>query len=162
MNEEKLFARVDGIESALSDNVHESDEEQYLVFRSSNILYAINTAFVNEILTSVAITRVPMVPEYISGIINLRGGIVPIVDFRLLLGRFPEEEEGCVINLSIEGTDIGILVDGVDQMVDISKSAILPVPSQNETRLVNGMCTLPGGSSTVMIMDAPALIHVHE
>lgn len=161
MNEEKLFARADDLQSALSDNVHESDEEQYLVFRSSGILYAINTEFVNEILTSVAITRVPIVPEYISGIINLRGGIVPIVDFRLLLGRFPEEE-GCVINLSIEGTDIGILVDGVDQMVDISKAAILPVPSQNETRLVNGMCTLPGGAETVMVMDAPALVHVHE
>ena len=162
MNEEKLFARMDDMSNALSDNVHESDEEQYLVFRSSDILYAINTAFVNEILTSVAITRVPMTPEYISGIINLRGGIVPIVDFRLLLGRFPEEEDGCVINLSIEGTDIGILVDGVDQMVDISRTAILPVPSQNEHRLVSGMCTIPGGASTVMVLDGDALIHVHE
>ena len=162
MSDEVLFQRMDDVESALSDNVHESDEEKYLIFRSCNILYAINTEFVNEILTNVAITGVPMVPGYISGVINLRGGIVPIVDFRLLLGRYPEEGDTCIIILTIEGIALGILVDGVDQMTDISRSAILPVPSQNDSRQVNGMCTLPGGTATIMIIDAPALVHDHE
>ena len=159
MNEEKLFARDDEIESALSDNVHESDEDSYLVFRSGSILYAMSTDYVMEIFTYVDITKVPMMPEFVSGVINLRGQIVPIVDFRLLLGRFPEEEP-CAIILDIDGTQIGILVDTVDQMVDISRSAILPVPSQNEHRMVSGMCTVPGISSTVMIVDAAALTHM--
>lgn len=162
MSEENLlFAKTDDAERALSDNIHEMDEEKYLIFRSSGILYALSTDYVNEIFTSVDITKVPMVPEYIAGVINLRGAVVPIIDFRLLLGRFPDEES-CAIILSIEETTLGILVDGVDQMVDISKSAILPVPSQNEHRLVNGMCTMPGGRSTVMMLDARALVHVHE
>ena len=160
-DENLLFARTEDMENALSDNVQENDEEQYLIFRSSNILYALNTEFVEEILSNVTITTVPMVPEYICGIINLRGQIMPIIDFRLLLGRYPEEES-CAIILSIEGTELGILVDSVDQMVDISKSAILPVPSQNEHRMVNGMCTIGGGVGTVMIMDAGALIHMEE
>ena len=46
-----------------------------------------STDYVMEIFTSVNITRVPMVPNYVAGVINLRGQIVPIVDFRLLLGR---------------------------------------------------------------------------
>ena len=155
MNEE-LFARTDDIESALSDNIAETDEEKFLIFRSSGVLYAMSTDFVMEIFTSVDITTVPLMPEYIAGVINLRGQIVPIVDFRLLLGRFPEEEP-CAIILDIDGTNIGILVDTVDQMVDISRSFILPVPAQNEHRMVNGMCTVPGISNTVMIVDATAL-----
>lgn len=161
MNEEVLFTRTEDVESALSDNVHESDEEKFLIFRSSGILYAMSTDYVMEIFTSVDITTVPLMPEYISGVINLRGQIVPIVDFRLLLGRWPEEEP-CAIILDIGGTSIGILVDTVDQMVDISRSAILPVPAQNEHRMVNGMCTVPGIAHTVMIVDATALIHMNE
>ena len=156
MNEE-LFAR-DDMDSALSDKVHEIDDESFLIFRSSGVLYAMSTDYVMEIFTSVDITKVPMMPEYISGVINLRGQIVPIVDFRLLLGRYPEENP-CAIILDIHGTSIGILVDTVDQMVDISHSAILPVPAQNEHRMVNGMCTVPGIPNTVMIVDATALIH---
>ena len=143
MNEE-LFAR-DDMDSALSDKVHEIDDESFLIFRSSGVLYAMSTDYVMEIFTSVDITKVPMMPEYISGVINLRGQIVPIVDFRLLLGRYPEENP-CAIILDI-------------QMVDISRSGILPVPAQNEHRMVNGMCTVPGIPNTVMIVDATALIH---
>ena len=162
MSEENgLFAKTDEAKSALSDKVQESDEEKYLIFRSSNILYALSTTYVVEILNNVSITRIPMVPDYIAGVINLRGAIVPIVDFRLLLGRIPEEES-CVIILNIKETSVGIVVDSVDQMVDISRSAILPVPSQNEHRLVSGMCTVPGGVSTIMILDGEALGHVHE
>ena len=162
MSEENgLLTRTDDMESALSDKFHEADEEKFLIFRSSNILYAMSTEYVNEIFTSVDITKVPMVPDYIAGVINLRGAVVPIIDFRLLLGRIPEEES-CAIILTIEETSIGILVDSVDQMVDISRSAILPVPSQNEHKLVTGMCTVPGGVSTVMVLDGAALIHVHE
>lgn len=158
---EELFQRDADIESALSDKVHEQDEEKYLIFRSSGILYAMSTDYVSEIFTSVDITRVPMVPEYIAGVINLRGAVVPIIDFRQLLGRWPEGEP-CAIILDINGISIGILVDTVDRMVDISRSSILPVPAQNEHPMVNGMCTVPGGKNTVMLLDAPALIHMSE
>ena len=162
MSEENgVFAKTEDMESALSDKVQKSDEEKFLIFRSSNILYAMSTDYVNEIFTSVDITRVPMVPDYIAGVINLRGAVVPIIDFRLLLGRYPGEESNAII-LNIGETIIGILVDGVDVMVDISKSHILPVPSQNEHRLVSGMCTVPGLTSTVMVLDGASLIHANE
>ena len=157
---EQLFARSDDVASALMDNVHESDEESFLIFRCNGVLYAISTDYVMEVFTSVDVTKVPMMPEYVSGVINLRGQIVPIVDFRLLLGRYPGEEEPCAIILDIEDMSIGIQVDTVDQMVDISRSSILPVPSQNEHPMVNGMCTVPGIANTVMIVDATALTHM--
>jgi purine-binding chemotaxis protein CheW len=156
-----MLFQKDDLEHALSDNVRETDESKYLIFRSSGILYAMSTDVVVEIFTHVDVTRIPMVPDYIAGVINLRGAVVPIIDFRLMLGRYPEGEP-CAIILDINGVTIGILVDTVDRMVDISKSSILPVPPQNEHPMVNGMCTIPGGTSTVMLLDAPALIHMSE
>ncbi len=161
MSEEMLFQRTDEVDRALSDNVRESDESKYLIFRSSDILYAMSTDVVKEIFTHVDVTHVPMVPNYVAGVINLRGAVVPIIDFRLLLGRVPEGEF-CAIILDIDGMTIGILVDTVDSMVDISESAILPVPAQNEHPLVSGMCTMPGGTNAVMILNAPALVRGNE
>ncbi len=147
------------VESALSDKAKETEEEKYLLFRSGGILYGVQVDYVNEILTEVTVTRVPLTPPYVLGVINLRGLVPPIIDFRTLLNRMPGEES-CAIMLDIEGTTIGILVDGVDQTVDIPKSSILPVPTQREEReqLVCGMCTIPSGG-TMMVLDCARLLH---
>ncbi len=161
-NENLTSARLDDteIKSALSDRVREAEEEKYLMFRSAGILYGVQVDFVNEILTEVSVTKVPLTPGYVMGVINLRGLVPPIIDFRLLLGRIPGEES-CAIMLDIEGDTIGILVDGVDQTVDIPKSSILPVPTQREQeqRLVCGMCTVPNTHTTMMVLDCSQLIH---
>ncbi len=153
---EEILTR-DEVESALSDKAREGDTEKYLIFRSDNILYGVNTNVVKEILTDTVVTRIPTLPAYISGIINLRGQFAPIIDFRLLLGRYPAENY-CTVILDIEGLAIGIQADGVDRMVDIEKHTILPVPSRQNNALVMGMCTLPGGG-TMMVLDCTRLIH---
>ncbi len=145
------------VESALYDKTRDAEEEKYLLFRSAGILYGVQVEFVNEILTEVTVTKIPLTPPYVLGVINLRGLVPPIIDFRLLLGRMPGEES-CAIMLDIEGATIGILVDGVDQTVDIPKSSILPVPTQREEKLVCGMCTVPGGG-TMMVLDCQRLLH---
>lgn len=167
-SENMLFAKTDDMESALSDKVQETDEIQTLIFSSDGILYGVDAEYVTEILNEVTITKIPMVPEYISGIINMRGQFVPIIDFRLLLGRMPGEDN-CAIVLNIDGVSIGILADGVDQMVGIRKASILPVPSHRSNRLVFGMCTMPGSTTTavgaantVMILDCTMLTHTDE
>ncbi len=158
-NETTQMSKMDEIdvESALFDNVREADEEKYLLFRSGGILYGVQVDYVNEILTEFSITKIPLTPPYVMGVINLRGLVPPIIDFRLLLGRIPPENS-CAIMLDVEGSTIGILVDGVDQTVDIPKSSILPVPTQREEKLVCGMCTIPGGG-TMMVLDCLQLLH---
>jgi len=146
------------IKNALSDKAGDVEEEKYLMFRSAGILYGVQVDYVNEILTEVNVTKIPLTPEYVLGVINLRGLVPPIIDFRLLLGRMPKEDS-CAIMLDIEGTTIGILVDGVDQTVDIPKSSILPVPTQREEKLVCGMCTVPNSNLTMMVLDCFQLIH---
>ena len=83
---------------------------KYLLFCSDNLLFGVSADYVVEIITNHAITKLPLVPNYIRGIINLRGQIIPIVDIRLLLGQ-PSQSDNCIIILNIEDTLVGILVD---------------------------------------------------
>lgn len=157
-NETMVFAKTDESEEALLNKARENEAEKYLIFLSDGLFYGVNADFVAEIITESIVTHLPMVPDHISGVINLRGQIVPIIDFRLMLGREPGEEY-CTIVLDLDGTQIGILADSVDQMVDIEKGAILPMPTQQAQKLICGMCTLPNGNGTMMVLDCGLLLH---
>ena len=113
---------------------------KYLLFCSDNLLFGVSADYVVEIITNHAITKLPLVPNYIRGIINLRGQIIPIVDIRLLLGQ-PSQSDNCIIILNIEDTLVGILVDTVQKMIDVDTALILPSPSQDTRNLVSGMCS---------------------
>ena len=157
---ERLFTKIEETENEWQGELPESEAEKYLIFLSDEIFYGVNADCVAEIITETAVTWLPMLPTHIRGVINLRGQIVPIVDFRLLLGRYPGSN-GCIIVLDLQETKIGILVDTVDQMVDIEKEAILPVPSQSVQagqKMISGMYSLPGGG-TMMAVDCSLLLH---
>lgn len=136
------------------------DSQKYLIFLTGNLKFGVNADCVVEIITNHAITFLPMVPDHIRGIINLRGQMVPIVDIRLRLGKMPREE--ClIIVLNIESTQIGILVDSVEQMIDIPKRSILPVPAQSAQHFVSGMCSLPDHAGTMLVLECAQLL-LHE
>lgn len=157
--ENGLFARVDE-QSERVDEPPQVDTEKYLVVSSANVLYGVNTRYIETILTEISITWLPMLPPHIRGVINLRGAVVPILDFRLLLGQEPGEKS-CTIVLDSDGVQIGIMVDEVDQTVDIEQERILPVPSQTagDNKLVSGMCTLPNQNGTLMVLDCSLLFN---
>lgn len=147
------------------DEVAEPEMDKYLVFLSGGIYYAVDTKFVKEMLTQwdTSITWLPMLPPHIRGVINLRGGVVPIIDFRLLMGQMPEDRFSTVI-LDVEGVQIGILVDEVDQTVDIEKRQVLPVPYQSgmeAQKMVTGMYSLPNSGKTLMVLDCTQMMYGH-
>ena len=133
------------------------DSRKYLIFMIDDLRLGVFAEYVVEILTNQPITYLPMLPDFIRGIINMRGQMIPIVDIRLRLCK-PINQNSLVIVLNIRGTLLGILVDGVDQMTDVSNSSILPMPSQNAQLLVSGMCSLPDGSGTMMVLDCEQLL----
>ena len=150
---EEQFYDASG-ETLNGENVETS---KYLIFLTDNLKIGVDANHVESILTSYSITYLPMMPEYIRGIINLRGQMMPILDIRLRLGKEPKED--ClIIVLNIDGTPMGILVDAVDQMSDIPKDGILPMPAHSVQRLVNGMCTIPDGSGTMLVLDCEQLL----
>lgn len=139
------------------------EKERFLTFHSADLTFAVNTKYVIEIITNHTITTLPMVPEYVKGIINLRGQIIPIVDIRLRLGKPSIDMEMecndtcCIIVLDIDSISVGIIVDSVSQVVDSELSKISPVPVNNQQELVNGMISLDV-NNVVLLLDCQQLV----
>ncbi len=158
MSEEILFAAEDQVFDFSSTQAEEpADFQKFLIFMTDDLKLGVVAEYVVEILNNQSITYLPMVPDFIRGIINMRGQIIPIVDIRLRLGKAPTDNS-LVIVLNVDGVFLGILVDAVDQMLDIAREDILPVPVQSTQLLVSGMCSLPDGSGTMMVLDCAQLM----
>lgn len=121
--------------------------ERILTFMSDGLLLGISTENVIEIITNHTITRLPIVPPFIKGIINLRGQVIPIIDTRLKTGKPPLEDDGstrCVIILEIDENPIGITVDSVSQVIDVDTEVIANC-NNNTNELISGMISLGDG-----------------
>ena len=136
-------------------NISNEDFKKLVSFIHSE--YGIDAEKVETIITDHTITRLPRVPHFVRGIINLRGQIIPVIDIRLRLGK-PEANESCIMVINVGNDCIGILVDGVDKMVEIRRDSILPMPTQNPQKMISGMCSLPD-SGTLLILDCGLLLH---
>lgn len=157
MNEEYMQFEDDNEED--TENIDNSNLERYLTFRSDGLNYAIDTLYVIEIINNYAITVLPMVPSYITGIINLRGAIVPILDIRSKMNKSPTDISNgySIIVLNVNTVGLGIIIDEVSQVVDIDQTKISSMPINNHQELVNGMITL--GDDTLLFMDCEQLVN---
>ena len=155
MNQEELLFQT-GQPEPSAESASAPQTEKYLLFLSDDLLFGVPAEAVAEIITGHTITALPLVPGYIRGIINLRGQIIPIVDIRhLLIGGNCESD--CMMILRWDDTQVGILVDQVQKMVDIDTSTLLPVPPQSSKELVCGMCSLEDGQ-TMLAFDCARLM----
>ena len=157
MNDEILFAREDEMEAlnTVDDTV---DSQKYLIFMAGHLKLGVVAEDVVEILNNQLITYLPMLPDFIRGIINMRGQMIPILDIRARLGMESKEDDSLVVVINLGDVQLGILVDAVDQMLDIPKSNLLPMPANSTQLLVSGMCSLPDGSGTMMVLDCEQLM----
>lgn len=158
MNQEEVLLQSDQTEQPdlLPEGAPAVHTEKYLLFLSDDLLFGVPAETVAEIITGHTITKLPLVPGYIRGIINLRGQIIPIVDIRRLLNH-GDCQSDCMMILRSEDTQVGILVDQVQKMVDIDTSTLLPVPPQSSQELVCGMCSLEDGQ-TMLAFDFARLM----
>lgn len=150
-----LFQTEDDL--ALEATVEVLPTEKFLLFISDGLLFGVSAEAVVEIITNHTVTSIPLVPDYVKGVINLRGQIIPILDIRRLLGR-ADHENACIIIVQHEDNQVGILVDQVEKMVDVDVTAILPVPPHSNQELVSGMCSLEGGRQTMLVFDCAQLM----
>lgn len=158
MSKENVLFQVE--EEELESTVPEdegADSRKHLIFTVDDLKIGIDAEQVVEIMNVYTATYLPMMPDYILGIFNMRGQIIPIMDIRLRLGK-PPAEEGILIVIDYNNNQLGIRVDSVDLMLDIPMESIVPIPSQSTQKLVSGMCTLPDGSGTMLVLDCEQLI----
>ena len=146
-------------ESAVQDQ--SSDSRKHLIFLVDDLKLGVDAEYVVEILNNHSITHLPMMPEYIRGIFNMRGQIIPVMDIRLRLGKPVPEGDSLLVVLDYHDTQLGILVDGVDQIIDIPDDIVQPMPAQSAQVLVSSMCTIPDGSGTMLMLDCEELLN-HE
>jgi purine-binding chemotaxis protein CheW len=104
---------------------------KFLTFFLAGEEYGIEILKVHEIIGLLPITRVPKTPEFMRGVINLRGKVIPIIDARVKFGMPVVEatNETCIIVVQIRDTDVGVVVDRVSEVVDIPECEIAPAPS---------------------------------
>ena len=106
-------------------------EDMYLTFSVADEEYAVSISYVTEIVGLQKMVEVPDVPEYIKGVINLRGKVIPIMDVRLRFG-LPEidyYDRTCIIVLEVDEVFTGLVVDAVSEVVEIAPENITPPPS---------------------------------
>jgi purine-binding chemotaxis protein CheW len=122
--------------------------DQYLTFRLEREMYGVQVSKVKEVLEYIDITRVPRMPEYMRGVINLRGSVVPVIDMRLKFGLEAIEPtvDTCIIVIEVdtdgETITVGALADSVSEVIEIQPSEIEPAPkigSTLDTTFIKGM-----------------------
>ncbi len=121
---------------------------QYLSFKLDEEIYAMDINHVREVLDLTQMTKVPRMPDFMRGVINLRGGVVPVVDLRMKFG-LPEVEtdlDTCIIIIEVsldgEETILGILVDSVQEVMSLEPDQIEPPPrigTRLKTEFIRGM-----------------------
>lgn len=158
MDQNVLFS-IDDTEDDAAERTttQEKETEKYLLFTSAQLLFGVPSEYVVEIITNHSITKLPLVPSYVRGIMNLRGQIIPIVDIRTLLGH-DAENDLCIIILNIDGIMVGILIDSVLKMVDVKKDSLRAEPEQKEKGLVSAICSLPDGQ-TMLAFDCAQILN---
>lgn len=125
-----------------------TETSQYLTFKLDGEIFAVDVAQVREILDVIKITKVPKTPDYMCGVINLRGNVVSVIDMRLKF-NMPSTEKTvntCIVVLEVEVdneiTVIGALVDSVQEVFELEPSDIEPAPKiglRLKTEFIEGM-----------------------
>ena len=138
---------------------------EYLTFTLASETYGIDILKVQEIRGYDAVTRIANTPEFIKGVINLRGVIVPIVDLRIKfrVGEVTYHEFTVVIIINVLGKVVGIVVDGVSDVVALTCEQIKPAPEFGgalDTRYLTGLGTL--NDEMLILVDIEKLISSDE
>jgi len=129
-------------------------EGKYLTFSLASEEYGIGILKIKEIIGMMPITSVPQTPEYIKGVVNLRGKVIPVMDLRLRFGipAMDYTERTCIIVVEISGqagtVQIGVVVDAVSEVLNVKSEDVEPTPSfgtKLNTDYILGLAKLGGG-----------------
>lgn len=151
--------------SDLDEEMEDTMEGKYLIFRIGDEEYGIAIRHVNDIIGIQRITELPDMPDYVKGVINLRGKVIPVIDVRL---RFELEEREynertCIVNVSIRDTAVGLIVDSVSEVISMSANQLSPPPKIQKTtgsRFISGLGKV--GEDVKIILDISRLLFEEE
>lgn len=140
-------------------------EHQLVVFELENEKYGVDIASVEGIIKMQEITRLPHAPEFIEGITNLRGTIVPVVDLRTRFGLPPKEptRDTRIVIANMDSSKVGIIVDAVTQVIRVPEDKIEPPPQMSVTinsAFIKNIAKLE--SELVILLDLGKVLSTEE
>ncbi|WP_018145733.1 MULTISPECIES: chemotaxis protein CheW [Thioalkalivibrio] len=135
-----------------------ADTAPYVTFSLAEETYAIDVLQVQEVLKVTEIAPVPGVPDYILGIINLRGNVVTVIDARRRMGLDDREsdEASRIVIIDVDNQNVGILVDSVSEVVRISPDSVEPAPevgNDDSSRFIQGVTSTEEGLTILVDLN---------
>lgn len=135
---------------------------KYLTFRLGKEEYGVEIGKVKEIIELMPVTSVPKVPDFVRGVINLRGSLIPVIELRAKFGMPGKEDtaETCIIVVETEKNggkiNVGVLVDAVAEVMDISASETEPAPdfgTDTDTCFISSMAKTANGTKILLNIE---------
>lgn len=141
----------------------DAQKGKFMTFQTGRENYGISIKYVNEIIVMQPITAVPKVEDYIKGLINLRGKIIPVIDIRVRFKMDPIEytDKTCIIVISVKSTVIGLIVEKISEVDVIEEEDIVPPPSlarkdSEKSKYVYGLAKV--GGVVKLLLDPEKLV----
>ena len=140
-------------------------ERQLVVFELAFEHFGVDIAAVESIIKMQPITSVPHAPEFVEGVINLRGSVLPVIDLRKRFNLAGEEitKNSRIVVVSMEGVKIGMIVDAVSEVLRVPEDAVEPPPpmvTSVDTSFITGIAKL--GEKLVILLDLPRVLSTGE
>ena len=140
-------------------------ELQLVIFKLGNESFGVQIATVESIIKMQPITHLPQAPEFVEGVINLRGRILPVLDLRKRLGVFQTEtsKDTRMVVVNIEKATVGMIVDRVDEVLRINEDLVEAPPSITssvDSRFIRGIAKI--GSELVILLDLMKILDAGE
>jgi purine-binding chemotaxis protein CheW len=149
----------------LEDEQEDTQKGKFLTFALGKEDYGIEISYVTEIIGIQSITEVPELPDYVKGIVNLRGKIIPVIDVRLRFKkpRADYNDRTCIIVIDIRELSVGLIVDTVAEVMAIAEHDIVPPPDGKtgfHNRYIKGIGKV--GSEVKLLLDCERLLSDDE
>ena len=137
-------------------------DEKYLTFSLAEEEYGIGILKIKEIIGMMPVTSVPQTPDFVKGVINLRGKVIPVIDLRLrfAIDEIEYSERTCIIVVEVERSSntvmIGVVVDAVSEVLNIKEGDIEETPAfgaKLDTEYILGMAKMEGGVKILLDID---------
>lgn len=139
-------------------------DDKYMTFKLGSEYYGLKIQYVKEIITFQAITVIPETEDYIKGLINLRGKILPVIDISIRFKQVPFEynDRTSIIVIDVKSTTVGLIVEQIADVVEIPAEDILPPPTiarseKSQNNYVYGIGKV--GDSVKLLLDPDRLIN---
>lgn len=153
------------LEQTIGMEEEDTQKGRFLTFALGKEDYGIEIIYVTEIIGIQAITEIPELPNYVKGIINLRGKIIPVMDVRLRFKKEPMDytDRTCIIVIDIKEISIGLIVDTVSEVISIEDGNIVPPPSMKtgfQNKYVKGIGKV--GNDVKLLLDCERILSEEE